>query len=113
MGGEGMRSTEIACRLECWRGRREELDAQLDSLRALTMAAPECPLFEAVEDVWEAYTASLRELVGDDAEWLNWYWLECDMGNKPKEVVPGEGAAPIFCDRNLMNLARVIAWGKK
>jgi len=108
-----MKINEIACMLEAWRGRREELDAQLDALSALTKAAPECPLFEAIEDVWSAYTVSLGELIGDDAEWLQWYWLECDMGNKPREVTPEEGAAPIVCDRALMSIARVIAWGKK
>lgn len=35
-----MKINKIACRLEVWRGRREELDAQLDALRAILNPSP-------------------------------------------------------------------------
>lgn len=106
-----MHINEIACMLEAWRGRREALDAQLDALSLLTMAAPECPLFSAIEDIWMAYTVSVSQIVGDKAEWLQWYWLERDMGNKPGEVtVSGQnGIEAIVVDKDIRSLAEVIA----
>lgn len=106
-----MQINEIACTLEAWRGRREALDAQLDALSLLTMAAPECPLYSAIEDIWMAYTVSISQNVGDKAEWLQWYWLERDMGSKPGEVTVSDqdGAETIVVGKNIRSLAEVIA----
>lgn len=108
-----MRPNEIACALEMWRGRREELDDQLDALRAVLNPTPENPLCDAIEEVWIGYTVTLSQIIGDTGEWLQWYWLECQMGNKPGEVIPAEGAAPILCGRDLRDLVRVITWGRE
>lgn len=32
------------------------------------------------------YTAAVGKLVGDDEEWLKYYWMECDMGRTPRKV---------------------------
>lgn len=111
--GEYMKPNEIACSLEMWRGRREALDAQLDALDAVLKTTPENPLREAIEGIWMGYTVAMSQLIGDKAEWLQWYWLERQMGNKPGDVHPAEGAAKITVTRDVLTLANVIAWGQQ
>lgn len=105
-----MKINEIACTLEMWRGRREELDAQLDALRAVLNPSPENPLFDAIEEIFTGYTVATAQLIGDEAEWLFWYWQEREMGKHPGEVVLKAGSEPIRVDRDLRTLAKVIAW---
>ena len=110
---KAMTIAEIARALEMWRGRREELDAQLDALRAVLNPTPENPLCDAIEEVFMAYTVSLSKLIGDADDWLIWYWQERQMGRNPSYVIPAAGAAPIHVGRNLRTLARVITRGRQ
>ena len=104
---------KIARSLEKWRGRREELDAQLDALRAVLNPTPGNPLCDAIEEIFMAYTVVLSELIGDTDEWLIWYWQERQMGRNPSYVIPAAGAEPIHVGRNLRTLARVIKGGRQ
>ena len=64
------------------------------------------PLFEAVWFAFEGYTKTLAQLIGDtDAEWLNWYWLENDMGRKEHEAGYDGTKKPI---RNTADLTELI-----
>ena len=105
-----MKINKIACRLEVWRGRREELDAQLDALRAVLNPSPENPLFDAIDEIFTGYTVTTSQIIGDEGGWLLWYWQDRQMGRNPGDAILEEGAAPIRVDRDLRTLAKVIAW---
>jgi hypothetical protein len=37
-------------------------------------------------EMQSAYTAAVGKLVGDDESWLQYYWMDCDMGRTPRKV---------------------------
>lgn len=84
--------------------------AAYDAHRKLTGANPDCPLWAPVFDAWDAYTVAVSEIVGDRDEWLNWYEMECRMGETPKEATSASGMT--IRVRTLHQLARVIRWGQ-
>lgn len=102
-----MQVGNIVTRLEAWAERQRLLDAQIDRLRALTGAPPDCDLLTPIYDVWGAYTVAVSELVGDDNEWLSWFELECEMGRRPM-TAQSLGGREVKV-RTLRQLARVIA----
>lgn len=101
-----MQIDQILRKLEWWKKRHESLEAQYQSFRSLTDATPECPLFDMVFKLWDAYTVAISEIIGDKYEWLQYYELECDMGKKPKEVTLPNGKK--IRVKTLRQLARVI-----
>jgi len=71
---------EITKILETWAEQIRETEDQLADLRSLLGAHPESPLVSAVLRLQRAYTDLVAERVGDNADWLNWYWQECRLG---------------------------------
>jgi len=78
-------------RLEQWKRKYEEFTEVYDAFNKLTGIMPECELMAPIFAIWEAYTESVAELVGDNYEWLKWYEYECDMGKEPKEAFLSDG----------------------
>lgn len=105
-----MTPAEITALLEVWRSRREALDAQLDALRAVINPTPENPLADAIEEIWNGYTVTIGRLIGDKADWLEWYWIDRQMGNHPGDVTLATETDAVRVDRDLRTLARVITW---
>lgn len=103
---KAQRLDQVVVRLQAWAARQQAIDKQYNALRALVGCDLESPLLAALFDVWTAYTVAVSEIVGDKAEWLQWYELECDMGRRPKEV-HSTGGRKIKV-RTLRQLARVI-----
>lgn len=101
-----MNIDEIVRRLEWWKKRHTELEAQYQGFKALTDVSPDCPLFNMVFKLWDAYTVAVSEIIGDKDEWLNWYEMECDMGKNTKEVKLPNGK--LIKVKTLRQLARVI-----
>ena len=71
--------------LKTWAATYADFKKQMDALDALTCGNGG-PLYNAVWGMWDEYTRTLADLVGDTQEWLAWFQQECQMGAKPKEV---------------------------
>lgn len=52
---------------------------------------PECALHSAVWSLAEGYQATLDSAHGLEG-WLEWWWMECDLGRKPLQASPAGGA---------------------
>lgn len=77
---------EIVVHLQEWKKRHDDMEEQLEKLRLLTGAMPDCDLLAPIYRVWDSYTAALGLIVGDKDQWMDWYRFECDMGAKPMGV---------------------------
>ena len=68
------------------------------------------PLYERISDLLTAYTESVAKLVGklvgDEAEWLNWYLWDNNMGENALEAEDAKGR--FFSIKTLENLLEVI-----
>ena len=92
--------------LEEWAAHKAELDKQFDALSGALGLIVEGPLPNAVWSMWDSYTAAVSERIGDDFEWLQWFWLENDMGRRGFEVKSIGGRSMKV--KTLRDLARVI-----
>jgi len=77
-----MKHAERLALLQEWEKHYRELDRVTISLEAVVGNIVESPLGATMWKVFEQYTAVLSQLVGDSFDWLNWYWLENNMGRK-------------------------------
>lgn len=104
-----MDAEQITKRLKCWKRRHAELMAVYNAMGKLTGADRYCTLFTPIFAIWTAYTVALSELIGDKAEWLQWYEIECDMGRAPMMVVLRDGRE--IKVKTLRQLATLISQG--
>lgn len=81
--------------LNTWAQTIVESDTQFEALHAIVGATPESPLVLSIANMQMAYTKAVAALVGDKAEWLEWYWLENGMGAKCGEAGPSDDMRPI------------------
>jgi hypothetical protein len=96
-------------KLEAWRIAMREMDKQYDALYALLGCQSDWPLTDAILKLQTVATDSTAAAVGDAGGWLDYYWLECNMG---KGMCSGRhGRATIggreYPIRTLKQLARV------
>lgn len=68
--------------LKAWQERMQACEAATDDLIALTMAAPESPLIDAIYSVMGLATRQAADLVGCVDEWLTAWWLEHQFGER-------------------------------
>lgn len=80
----------------------EHIDALIDTMGL----EPEGPTCTAVFALQGALTAATADLVGDSAQWLEWFWSENDMGRRGHEAGPKDARRPI---RTAEDLAWLIA----
>lgn len=100
-----MSHEENARAIAQWQETMEELDDQQNKLADLFRCAFDAPLFEAIANLQSKYTKAVSKNVGDQWDWLLWYWLDNDMGRGVLNAVidgeqkhcrtPGELAAVI------------------
>jgi len=69
-----------------WKSKALEIEKQLNTLESVTGFIGDGPLYKTVWDLFATYTKTLATLLDDHSDWLEWYWLECDMGRSPKEA---------------------------
>lgn len=105
-----MTDADIMPDLTAWHAAMVNMDAQYDALNALVGLSPESPFPDAINRLQSLATDMTAKAVGDDGAWLNYYWLECQMGKGM--FSGGHGMAIIdgkeYPIRTLKQLARVI-----
>ncbi len=90
-----MSPQERVSRLRVWQETLLELDARLRELMDLT-GGVDGPLQNAINTTATQYTKAIAEIVGDVVDefgysWLEWWWLECDLGRVPREASAAGG----------------------
>lgn len=84
------REAEITRALREFHERIGALDETYDQLHGLVGIDPEAPLANAIWAVAGGWQRALDTAYGLGG-WLEWWWLECALGAKPKSVrLPGE-----------------------
>ncbi|MXS85325.1 hypothetical protein ABO04_05170 [Nitrosomonas sp. HPC101] len=103
-----MKLEEIKIQLRAWQETISDLEDQLDALSKIVQACPESPLINAIHRIESRYTRSVARLVGDDNEWLDWYWLEVDMGSKEHNTVTLNNGDDVRNIKTTDDLAQLI-----
>lgn len=96
-----MDALQIQDTLAAWAALMMRCEAQIDALTTLTGADTESPFLRPITDLMAAHTRSVGTLVGDPADWLEWYWCENDLGAKGLPCGPAGQERPITCTEEL------------
>lgn len=105
-----MKTADMLPKLETWRDAVVEMEKQYDALHSLLGISPGWPMTRAIMDLQMVATNATAAAVGDRGGWLDYYWLECNMGagmlsGRHGSATIGGKEYPI---RTLKQLARVI-----
>lgn len=101
-----MTKKEIFTLLTEWEQVQKDLDARLNQLNDL-LGACDSPFLDAIYRLSGAHTSAVAKLVGDKAEWLEWWHFECCFGDRDMGSVQIGGKSRQV--RTLKQLAAVIA----
>jgi hypothetical protein len=96
---------EILPILTEWRDTIRKAEADISEYIAPLRPIPESPLYDIPWRLMDAYTHAVSARIGDQAEWLAWYWADNEMGAKAMEL---RVAGKTYKVRTLKQLARVI-----
>ena len=79
-----------------------KLDSVLDSLNASVGLDLDSPLFTVSWATFQLALTTTATLIGDKAEWLDWYIYENDCGDKGYEAGPKEAMRSIRSVEDLL-----------
>lgn len=99
-----MTKKEVLVLLKEWERSYKELCKQFDKLHEV-FPFNEAPLEDSVFVTFDNYTKVLSKLVGDKAEWLDWYCFENNFGEKKMKVKTGDKEKAI---KNFNDLIEVL-----
>ncbi len=102
-----MTDEERLDRLTAWQSTMTAMEDPQTALMAMT-AGVDGPLFQAIGQLMDDYTAAIAEIVGDEFDWLDWWQQECDYGKRPKEA-SASADDPLHLITTIEDLARLIA----
>ena len=96
-----------------WMERVQAANAQLVLLSDMTGDLNyDAPLPAAIEALIEGYTAALSQIIGDEGDWLEYFWIDCALGKNPLAVIPDENCEEIKIT-GPEALAGVICWDRE
>lgn len=99
-----MTKKEILVLLKAWEASYKEVSKHFDKLHEI-FPFNEAPLEDSVFNIFDNYTKVLSKLIGDKAEWLDWYCFENSFGEKKMKVKIGTKEKTI---KNLNDLVEMI-----
>ena len=85
-------------RITHWHSDMIQMEETLDKVNSAVGLVPEGDLSHACSCMMSALTLTTAELVNDEAECLEWYWLENEMGKR------GFAAGPDGKERSIKGL---------
>ena len=85
-----MEPKEIEALLKEWATSVRAVDSALDQMIAVFGGSYDCDNANAIFDLSVRYTKLVAEKVGDNGDWLNYFWHDCCLGETPRKVT--------FCD---------------
>ena len=74
-----------------WVDTARRVEDQFGLLDQALPSHPESPFKAAMWGMFDAYTQTLAEILGDKDGWLEWFAWECDFGKSPKEMQFSDG----------------------
>jgi len=86
-----MTRKEKISKLKKWKASHDKVQTQFTKLFDLVGGDFDSPFAKPIWEVWDDYTDTLSELLGDKYQWLVYYTCDCDMGKDPKEVILNVG----------------------
>ena len=96
-----------------WMERIQGAEGQINEIGEMFGEIDYCaPLPAAVEALAGGYTKAASKIVGDEDDWLEYFWIDCAFGANPLGVKPEPGAAEIKID-GPEAIARVICWDRE
>jgi len=101
-----MTPTEMLPHLQRWADAMQAADKMDDDLLEPLGLMPESPLRAGIWSLQDALTATTADLVGDEWQWLSWYYADNGMGRMGLEV---EAGGKTFKVKTLDHLAEAIA----
>ncbi len=104
-----MTKTEKLAILREWAVRLETANLLIDPIADALKLTPESPIHTAIWGLQTVYTKAVGKLVGDKADWLDWYASENDFGRKHMEAGPTGSTRPISALDDLVWVMEVTA----
>ena len=104
-----MTRTEKLHLLAEWQARIQTADSLIEPIADALGLSPESPIHTAVWSLQSAYTAAVAKIVGDHAEWMDWYAAENDFGRKGMDAGPKDAIRPIKTLEDLIWVMEVEA----
>ena len=104
-----MTKTEKLAILREWAVQMEAADLLIDPIADALKLTPESPIHTAICGLQTAYTNAVGKLVGDKADWLDWYASENDFGRKHLDAGPTGSTRPISTLDDLIWVMEVTA----
>ena len=96
-----------------WMERVKEADGQVNAIGELFGETDyDAPLPGAVAALAGGYAKAVSKIVGDEGDWLEYFWIDCAFGANPLGVIPEKGAAEIQIT-GPEALAEVICWDRE
>lgn len=86
---------QIAAALHAWQHTIEQADQRMKPVIEAMGLPPESPPWVAVQELQTSLTVMTAAYVGDLDNWLEWYWMENDMGRKAMAAGQKEDMRPI------------------
>ena len=83
------RTDEIEQAIRTWYATVKATGEAVDALNNIVGCSPESPLSQSIYAMVIAYTDAVQDAHGLDT-WLEWYWLECEMGENPLSASSGD-----------------------
>lgn len=68
--------------LSQWQAQHDRIAELMHGVSQTFGLLPEGQFSETVWGLWDQYTKTVGQLIGDGGDWLAWYYLENDMGDK-------------------------------
>ena len=75
--------------IRAWYATVKDTGEAVDALNNVVGCSPESPLSQSIYAMVIAYTNAVQDAHGLDT-WLEWYWLECQMGDTPLSASIGD-----------------------
>ena len=100
-----MTTAEKLAILTEWQTNMKAAEADIERIIDPLKCAPESALYAIPWNLMDCYTKAVSQLVGDQDEWLAWYWSDNEWGTKKREAMIGGKFRQI---KNLRDLLRVI-----
>lgn len=104
-----MNNTEKLHLLAEWQARIQTADSLIEPITDALGLSTESSIHTAVWSLQRAYTKAVAQLVGDHAEWLDWYDRENCFGAKGMDAGPKDATRPIRTLEDLIWVMEVEA----
>ena len=96
-----------------WMERVKEAEGQVNAIGELFGETDyDAPLPGAVAALAGGYAKAVSQIIGDGADWLIYFWIDCAFGAIPLGVIPEPGADEIKID-SPEAIAKVICWDRE